>query len=158
MFIPPAPMQSLGGATVTVTEFRFIGNTLLTNLQLAPAVAGFMRHPIGFSQLQDAAVAVANAYRQSGWVVRAYLPKQEITDGVVTIQVIEATFGSTQVEGGGTRVSAARLTNIITAAQERGAPLISALIDRRSLLINDLPACSRPAGWRRAAAIPNPIS
>lgn len=139
LFIPPSPMQSLGGATVTVTEFRFTGNTLLTNQQLATAVAGFLGHPVGFSELQDAAIAVANAYRQSGWVVRAYLPKQEITNGAVTIQVIEATFGATHVEGGGTRVSAARLTNIIRAAQAPGTALNVRALDRGLLLINDLP-------------------
>ncbi|MEJ0086875.1 MAG: ShlB/FhaC/HecB family hemolysin secretion/activation protein [Pseudomonadota bacterium] len=139
MFVPPAPMQSLGGATVTVTEFRFAGNTLLASPQLALSVAKFVGRPIGFSELQDAAVAVADAYRQAGWVVRAYLPKQEITDGSVTIQIIEATFGAVHVEGGGTRVSAARLTNIITTAQTAGAPLNVRALDRGLLLINDLP-------------------
>ena len=139
IFVPPSPMQSLGGTTVTVSEFKFAGNTLLTGNELAPSVESFRGHPITFMGLQDAAIAVANAYRKAGWVVRAYLPKQEITNGAVTIQIIEASFGAVRVQGEGTRVSAARLQNIVTAAQEPGAPLNVRALDRSLLLINDLP-------------------
>jgi hemolysin activation/secretion protein len=72
-------------------------------------------------------------------VVRAYLPKQEITDGTVTIQIIEATLGAVRIEGEARRVSAARLEKIITAAQDPGAPLNVRALDRGLLLINDLP-------------------
>ncbi|MEO8063935.1 MAG: ShlB/FhaC/HecB family hemolysin secretion/activation protein [Pseudomonadota bacterium] len=141
LLMPPAPMQSLGGATVTITvsEFRFAGNTLLTNRELARAVESFQGRAVGFADLQDAAVAVANAYRKSGWVVRAYLPKQEIDAGTVTIQIIEAKLGAVRVEGVATRVSAARVENIITASQHPGTPLNVRRLDRGLLLVNDLP-------------------
>jgi hemolysin activation/secretion protein len=139
LLMPPAPMRALDGATVTVTTFRFVGNTMLTGQQLAQSVAKFLGHPIGFAELQDAAVAVASAYREAGWVVRAYLPKQEIVDGSVTIQIIEATLGTVRIEGEARRVSAARLSNIILASQDAGAPLNARSLDRGLLLINDLP-------------------
>ena len=139
LLMPPAPMQTLPGAVVTVTAFRFAGNSKLTGKQLAPSVAKFVGHPIGFAELQDAAVAVANAYRAAGWVVRAYLPKQEITDGTVSIQIIEATFGAVRIEGDATRVSAKRLEKIITASLDPGTPLNVRALDRGLLLINDLP-------------------
>ena len=139
LLMPPAPMQTLAGITITVSDFRFAGNTMLTSQQLALPVAGFLGHPIGFAELQDAAVAVANAYREAGWVVRAYLPKQEIADGAVTIQIIEATLGAVRIEGDARRVSARRLENIITAAQDPGAPLNVGALNRGLLLVNDLP-------------------
>jgi hemolysin activation/secretion protein len=137
--MPPAPMQALAGTTVTVTAFQFAGNHRFTSQQLASAVAPFVGRPLVFGQLQDAAIAVADAYRTAGWIVRAYLPKQEIVAGVVTIQVIEATLGAVRIEGTARRVSAARVTNIIDAAQDRGAPLNSRALDRGLLLISDLP-------------------
>jgi hemolysin activation/secretion protein len=139
IFVPPSPMQSLGGTTVTVTEFQFAGNTLLSGTELARSVESFRGHAITFMGLQDAAIAVANAYRKAGWVVRAYLPKQEITNGTVTIQIIEASFGAVRVQGEGTRVSVARMQSIVTTAQEPGAPLNVRALDRSLLLINDLP-------------------
>jgi len=138
LFAPPAVLESLGGATVVVTEFRFAGNTRLTNAQLASAVAGFKGRPLNFAELQSAAIAVATTYRKAGWVVRAYLPKQDVTGGTVTIQIVEAKFGAVRVEGT-TLMSASRLTRIVDSAQPPGTALNAQALDRGLLLINDLP-------------------
>jgi hemolysin activation/secretion protein len=141
-FAAPAPMQSMGAQTVIVKSFRFAGNTLLTNSQLAPAVANFLNRPVSFTDLQNAAIAVADAYRKAGWVVRAYLPQQDITDATVAIQIIEGRFGSVHVEGQSKRVSDARIQRIVEAAQPVGTPVNADALDRALLLINDLPGVS----------------
>jgi hemolysin activation/secretion protein len=139
LLMPPVPMKSFAGDTITVTAFRFDGNTKLTSAQLSQSVAGYRDRPLTFPELQNAAIAVATAYRDAGWVVRAYLPQQEITDGTVVIQIIEATLGAVRVEGAAKRVSAARLENIISASQDPGTPLNVRALDRGLLLVNDLP-------------------
>jgi hemolysin activation/secretion protein len=139
LFVPPAPMRSLGGDTITVRTFRFAGNTRLTNDTLARVVAPFENRPIDFAGLQNAAIAVATAYREAGWVVRAYLPQQEIVDDAVTIQVVEATLGAVRVEGQAQRASAKRVKKIAAAGQAPGAPLDVRELDRGMLLVNDLP-------------------
>jgi hemolysin activation/secretion protein len=138
-FLPPAPLESLGGATVTVRRFEFAGNTLLKSEQLEAAVAGHLGRALSFADLQNAAIAVANAYREAGWVVRAYLPKQEITDGTVTIQIVEATLGKVRIEGEAKRVAVQPLERIATTAQRPGAPVNARALDRALLLINDRP-------------------
>ena len=76
---PPQPMKALPGARqITVKSFVFAGNTLLASEQLASAVAPFLDRPLDFSELKKAAVAVADAYRREGWVVRvAAVPAAE---------------------------------------------------------------------------------
>jgi hemolysin activation/secretion protein len=153
-FTAPPPLESLGGATVTVNEFRFVGNALLTSEELAGAVARYVGRPIDFTELQNAAIAVATAYRAAGWVVRAYLPQQDITNGAVTIQIVEAVFGAVRVEGNPRRVSTQRLEAIVRTAQAPGAPLNAASLDRGLLLINDLPgiaATGRLAAGERSS-------
>ncbi|MEO8523438.1 MAG: ShlB/FhaC/HecB family hemolysin secretion/activation protein [Caldimonas sp.] len=142
LFTPPAPMQSLGGATITVTAFRFAGNILLSSEQLAPSVVGLLGRPIGFADLQNAAIAVAATYRRAGWIVRVYLPKQEIEGGVVTIQVIEARFGAVRLEGENRRISGERLRRIVEAAQPPGSAVNGDSLDRALLLLDDLPGLS----------------
>ena len=132
-------MQSLGGVTITVNAFTFAGNTLLTSRQLAPAVAKFVGRPIGFTDLQNAAIAVATRYRQAGWVVRAYLPQQDVTGGTVTIQIVEAKLGAVRVENDGSHVLSKQVTRIIEDAQPVGAPLNANALDRGLLLVGDLP-------------------
>ena len=138
-FEPPPPLQSLGGATVTVTAFHFAGNTLRSDAQLTPVVAPFLNRPLDFAQLQNAAIAVATAYRKAGWVVRVYLPEQDITGGTVGIQVVEAKFGAVEVEGNPRHVSAGQMQRIVGASQTRGAPVNADALDRALLLIGDLP-------------------
>ena len=138
-FMAPPPLQSLGGASVVVTSFRFAGNTLLSAAAIAPAVAGFLNRPLDFEELQNAAIAVATLYRQAGWVVRVYLPQQDIDGGVLTIQIVEAVFGAVHLEGEATRVFAPRLKSLVEAAQRPGAPVNGDSLDRALLLIDDLP-------------------
>ncbi len=139
LLMPPPPMKSIGAATVTVTNFEFAGNTLLTAKQLSRAVAIYVGRSLTFADLQNAAIAVANAYRRAGWVVRAYLPQQDVTGGTVTIEIVEAKLGAVRIDGSSQRASNGRLTRIVEAAQKPGTFLNADALDRALLLIGDLP-------------------
>ena len=140
---PPAPMVKLGEATVTVSAFAFEGHSLLSSAQLQEAVAPYVGRPLGFAQLQQAADAVANAYREAGWIVRAFLPKQDISEGVVTVHIIEAVFGQASViSAEPPRVDAARLIDLVNTQQAKGQPLSATQLDRALLLLDDLPGIS----------------
>jgi hemolysin activation/secretion protein len=136
---PIAPAKD-GGVTVTVTSFQFVGNTLLTNDQLAQVVMSFVNRPLSFEALQEAAQLVSSAYRDAGWVVRAYLPKQEVGHGIVTIQIAEAKLGEVNLlSQPSDRIAAARLISTVITAQPKGQALNANHIDRALLLLDDLP-------------------
>lgn len=141
---PPTPLppeyRPAPGLAVTVKQFRFDGNTLLTNEQLAPAVASFLNRPLDFAGLQQATAAVSEAYRAAGWLVRVYLPRQDITDGVVTLQIVEGIFGKVQIsEPLALRFSTELAKARVATAQPAGQPLNAAALDRVMLLLDDLP-------------------
>ena len=149
---PAAMKPPAGTVTLVVTRFRFAGNTLLGAEQLAPAVASYLNRPLDFAELQAAAAAVANVYRQAGWVVRAYLPEQDIAEGVVTIRVVEAVFGGVRQEG--QKPSRLRLEYILRmfeAQQKTGSPLNVNAIDRALLLAEDLPGVAVTGSLREGA-------
>lgn len=137
--VVPRDMKSVSGLVVQVKAFRFAGNALLSAEQLAPAVVDHLNRPLDFAQLQAAAAAVAEVYRAAGWVVNAYLPEQNIQDGVVTIQIVEAVFGGTRIEGQANRITAERLLQGVQVQQAMGAPLNANALDRALLLADDLP-------------------
>lgn len=151
---PAAPVTKAAPAlTVTVSAFRFEGNRLLGSDALASRLATFLDRPLDFAALQTAADAVAQAYRDAGWIVRADLPPQDIRGGVVTIRVVEAVLGSVRLEGAAsTRMTAARMRAMVEAAQPEGAPLSVDGLDRAVLLLNDVPgvraSASLAAGGR----------
>jgi hemolysin activation/secretion protein len=135
----PPEIKPEPGATVTVSAFRFAGNSLLGEDQLNAAVSSFVGRRLGFDQLQRAADAVAAAYREAGWIVRVYLPEQDISEGSVTLQVVEARFGGLRFEGEASRrVPAPVIAAYFEARQRVGEPLSARALDRALLLVDDL--------------------
>lgn len=129
-----------GESTITVSRFEFAGNKTLSTEQLSPAVDAYLNRALSFSELQQAADAITAAYREAGWVVRAYLPKQSISQGVVTIQVTEAVYGKSFLLGASPiRVASQRLMDMMALAQKPGQAMSARAVDRALLLMDDLP-------------------
>ena len=150
--VEPATMQPQSGLITTVKSFRFVGNTLLSNAKLTIVVASYLNRPLDFNQLQAAATAVANAYRDAGWIVRAYLPQQDIVDGVVTIQIVEAVFGGAEIKGDiPKRTNRERIMRIFETQQKTGELLNADKLDRALLLADDLPGVTVSGSLREGA-------
>ena len=141
-----APMpetKSQQGASVRVKSFRFVGNTLLSAEQLAPAMAAFVGRELDFAGLQRTSDAVAAAYREAGWIVRVFLPKQDVSSGTITLQVVEARFAGVRFEGEPSqRVMRSEIEAYFSTRQAQGQPLNADVLDRALLLTDDLPGVS----------------
>jgi hemolysin activation/secretion protein len=136
----PATQRPMPGATVTVQQFTFTGNTLLNTEQLQRSLNAYLNRPLDFNQLQEAAFAVATAYREAGWIVRTYLPAQDVQQGSVTIQILESIFAGATVNGTPAgRVAPSQVIDILHFRLPIGAPLNARALDRGLLLMNDLP-------------------
>lgn len=96
---PDAPKPDAPEVTLTVQEFLIEGNTLLSNEKLAPALSFYLNRPLSFADLKEATNAIVNAYQENHFIARAFLPKQDVTEGIVTIAVVEAVFGGAVIEG-----------------------------------------------------------
>jgi hemolysin activation/secretion protein len=139
----PRAKASTDEATIQVNGFTFVGNTLLAEDVLNRALSEFINRQLTLAQLREAADVVVNTYRSAGWTVRAYLPRQEIQNGIVTIQIVEALFGGAQLEGPNPkRMDANRLIKMAEANLVKGKPLHADHIDRTLLLLDDLPGVS----------------
>jgi hemolysin activation/secretion protein len=131
------------GLSLPVKTFRLTGNTLLTAEQLAPALKEFEGRTLDFAGLQRASDAVAAAYREAGWIVRVYLPEQDVSAGIITLQVVEARFAGTRFEGViSERVQREQVEAFFARQQAKGAPLNAHALDRALLLSDDLPGIS----------------
>jgi hemolysin activation/secretion protein len=107
---------------------------------LSSVVQTYLNKPQDFSQLQEAAVAVAAVYREAGWLVRTFLPQQDLTDGVLTIQIVEAVFSGIGLEGADSeRVKFDQVADIFEKQQALGQAANANALDRALLLADDLP-------------------
>ena len=85
-------------ATVTIEGFQFEGNTVFSREELAKVTASFTGRPISFAELIQVPSAVSQYYIERGYVTSgAYIPPQQIADGVVTIQIIEGSLETINV-------------------------------------------------------------
>lgn len=139
----PMPELAPVGQTVTVRAFRFTGNTLLSTEELGAAVSHLLNRPLDFARLQSSVASVIDAYREKGWVVRAYLPEQDIDKGEVTIAIVEAVFGQALIGGQPSkRLQSQTVLDIFARQQKTGEFLNMDALERALLLADDLPGVS----------------
>ena len=129
--------QTGSGRLVTLKEFRFEGSTKLSNQELNVVVAKYLGKSVSFSQLEAAVIDVSKAYREAGWVVKAFLPEQDIVDGIVRIQIVEAVFGEVLVNSPLPGAASPETLKRIVGAQQDSGELLSAKSMDRALLIAD---------------------
>lgn len=135
----PIAESSKTGPLVTLKQFRFTGNSKLSSQMLSTVVSQYLGKSLSFSQLEAVLIDVSEAYREAGWVVRVFLPEQDIVNGIVDVQIIEATFGEVIVKEKLPGVATSEvLKKIINAQQESSQLLSSQAIDRALLIAGDI--------------------
>ena len=140
--VPQAPLVPDANALrVQVKAFRLSGNTLIAEPELQAVLAPWVGKELTFAELQQAANAVAEAYRRHGWFARPQLPAQDLADGMVRINIIEGRLGAVRIDDDGKtlRTDRAMVTNTMTARQQPGDPLNIDALERSSSILNDTP-------------------
>jgi len=93
------PDESAQSSAITIQGFLFTGHTLLSTEELTEILHTFVGTRASIEDLRRAASLVTAAYHERGFMLsRAYLPAQEIRDGLVTIAVLEGRIGTITVE------------------------------------------------------------
>lgn len=84
-----APLVLAEQQTVSAKMFRFLGATRVNPEVLQAAVSRFANRVLTQADLNNLSTAVVDAYRQNGWVVRAYVPQQDLSGDTLTLQILE---------------------------------------------------------------------
>lgn len=115
------------GPKVVIKQFKFQGNKSLTEAELQEALISLTNREISIAQLKTSADLIATYYREKGLLGTATLPDQDITDGVVVIQITEAIFGDVKFDGQYNkdfkRVRPSVIEGAIGAQSMKGKPL-----------------------------------
>lgn len=136
----PTAAASATASRVMVRSFALEGVTLIPAQALQKLLAHHIGQPLTVVELEHVAQRIAEYYRQSGWYARVFLPQQDVTQGVIRLQVLEGRYsGSTLQAPEGLRADAPSVHQTITQRLQAGAPLPAADLERGLLLANDLP-------------------
>lgn len=129
---------------VTVKQFRFTGlGTMATGAEMQDLVRDYIGQELGFNQLQAIAAKITNYLRdKKGYLLaRAYLPKQDVTAGIIEITIIPGKIdGAVRINRKQpSRISQALLEGTANKAIPMDEAIQLAQLERATLLMNDLP-------------------
>jgi len=79
---------------ILVKEFKFDGNIYYSNDELKEAIKEVINQELGYDQLIDVTRAISNYYRANGFLATAFLPPQDINEGIIKIKITEAMLGT----------------------------------------------------------------
>jgi hemolysin activation/secretion protein len=129
---------------ITLKNIQFTGVTILGDMELKGIVEPFINAPMTYEQMLEIGMVVESYYRKNNYLARAILPPQDLTDGVLTVDVIESVFSKIEIEQELDDLpnTQQHVTALIEAQQRPGEPLNSKALDRGLALANDLPGMS----------------
>ncbi len=144
-------VEEAAKALITLKNIKFTGVTILGDMELKGIVEPFINTPMSYEQMLEIGMVVESYYRKNNYLARAILPPQDLTDGVLTVDVIESVFSKVEIEQELADLpnTQAHVEAIIEAQQKTGEPLNSKSLDRALALANDLPGMSVQGSLRQ---------
>ncbi len=161
---PPAPLElnlpatagakaaeEAAGPSLFVRRFRITGSHAFSEEALRALLSDLEGRALRLGQLQAAAERLTAHYRAHGYLLaRAYLPAQEVEDGVVEIAVLEGRYGAIHLND---RLGLGGFALAPLAALRPGQIAQAERLERSLLLLADTPGVEVKATLRPGAAV-----
>lgn len=123
---------------VYVKAFRIVGTREFSEAQLLALLADSTERELSLAELQGLADRITHHFRDHGYLLaRAYLPAQDIDNGLLTIAVLEGRLGKIELDNRsllGDATARRKLDDL-----QPGAAVQAESLERSLLLLNDLP-------------------
>lgn len=135
--------QRDSSATVEVKGYRIVGNTAFEHNALVHLVEG-RTGKLTLTALDAAAQEISHYYREHGYLVaRAYIPEQEIQNGIIAIAILEGRYDHINVSNesrlSDTRVERTVQNPICDKPDCKGSLVEAGSLERGLLLLSDTP-------------------
>jgi len=138
LFTLKPPKQSQQHQKFYVSTITVVGNQSIDSAKLHPLVAPYQNRELSFNDLQFLCYQISEYYRQQGFIFsRAVVPHQELKNGQLRLQVIEAKFGEIVISND-SAVSNGFLNNIVKPIKTNKA-IEKRSLNRALLLLQDIP-------------------
>ena len=132
-----------GEETFLVRAWEFDGVTVFDEDELKELLANYSGIKISFAQIKSVASQIEQYYEKHGFLAQATVPPQDISSGLVRIEVEEAHLGEIRIEeGSSSLVRDGRILSVIGASLKKGDLYDADLVNRGLLLADDLSGVS----------------
>lgn len=135
---PMAPDAATGGARVKLTQLKLEGCQAIACAALLDRLGPLPTQALALADIELLAQRVADLYKLAGYpFVQVVVPPQRVSDGVLTLRIVEGVLGKATVEGPDPLVPSA--APFLARGLPQGEPIREAAIERTMLLLNDQP-------------------
>jgi hemolysin activation/secretion protein len=147
---PAQPPRERGGPRVLVKKFRFTGNTVISTQELETLVAPEEGKELTLDELREVAARITDQYASKGYILaRAYLPPQDVREGIIEIAILEGQVGTIEVTGN-ERYRSEVITRALTRVKDRGV-VNEDLLETAINDLNDYPGLNVRASLKPGA-------
>lgn len=87
------------GSVVVINEFKIEGNQVVSTLEIQSALIGLTGRGISIGELKTSMGLIATLYKNKGYLASVDLPDQDVTEGVVTLRIVEVALGQVKLNG-----------------------------------------------------------
>ena len=131
-------------ASIVLKEIRFRGVKSFSNDSMNAMVAKFIGIPLQYDDLLDVAYAVENFYKKNNYLARVMLTQQDITEGVLTLDVMESVLSKVKVEQQLAVLPSTQdhVLALIDRQSPQGRQFTADTLDRGLSLANEVPGVS----------------
>jgi hemolysin activation/secretion protein len=141
---PPPPSSAASGETLKVSGFKLEDFSLIDEAEIQQVLEPYRDRELSLRQLEEAVNQVSELYRQRGYpVARAYLPRQQAADGLITLRLLVGAYGAASLENA-SLVNDGRIAATLGNNLPQGRPVRRADLERAVLLLGDLPGAGIP--------------
>lgn len=134
------PVETQNDEKIDVKNFLFANNTVIPSEELDTLTEKYENKDMSLAELQFVTDTITQHYRAKGYfVARAFLPPQDVLDGVVTIQISEGNLGAFNKKNA-SLIKDSVVQNILDGVPD-GA-LNSKPLERTLMVINNLPGAT----------------
>ena len=154
--IPEPELDGQDGQRFLVEGFRITNAKRFSEAELQAQLKDFSQQTLSIKGLNSAAALITGYYRARGYfVANAYVPAQEIKDGIVEIKVLEGGLDRLEISPleSNLRLDTGVSQSIMRNALQQDGVLRERDVERGLLLLNDLPGINARATLRPGSSL-----
>ena len=125
---------------ILVTDILFDGNIKYSSEELKKSIENFISQELNYDDLLNVTNIISNYYRTRGFLATAYLPEQNINEGIIIIKIVEGKLGKIIIDTGSSEInlSKKRIKRFINNKLEKESVLNISQLDKNIRQINSL--------------------
>lgn len=137
--VAPRDFKAPFGPSFILKGIRFKGATLISEADLQSKASPFIGETINFAVLEALANQLTGHYLERGYLARVVVPTQDVRNGIVEMQVVEAVRGDLKIDNLGQRVDPRRVGAFIDHGLAKGDAFNVFRLDAAVGILNDQP-------------------